>query len=1513
MTEPSATPKPRRRLVRWLKRGVMVAFVLAVVVRVTLPLWLPEALAAALRESGIHVAYEDFDLSLLGGDVEFRHVDVSLADRGELAHVEYACVDVDVSGFLFLEARVHRVELDGLDISLHRRADGSWDLPRPADVTNGDEVAEVSGGSETVEPWSLASPIQLDALRVQHARVNVRDELAGRDSVVELNLRVSDIGHPSRPALVSIQVTSPDLADAVIFEGTADSSEQRAELELEFGMRGQFGGAIAAACAEIGLWRAEQSLTAGASLRVAIDSARDRRRLDASLVVDAVHLEVDRREAVERGSVAVQATVEPERTSVSVTDCSADVDMASLVEPLRAHGIVGVVDKAALAASAGLEVRRVNDGIEMRGAVRDVALRSTEPWFELASAEFDVAIESARTTVRRVVVDGLDVPLRRGDGGDVAVLGVRSIATAAEETVGTAEAIVQPSPKSGDALCFAIDEFAIQNSRVRWLDPRIEGGEVAVGISASLLGLTWGGDAPGHAALTLAFESPNIGRIEFDGGLTSRPGPLDADAAVSVRADRLDLSSLAPVLGEDLAGWQDAAFSLAAAAGLRGVDDSFEVDARIRDVELSRGGAPVARVGGIRIGKSRFGRDLSIGEVAVGSAQWFGGEGRKLEIDATASGFAMGVPTEIGLQLACGGDRAVLDGVATVDGARVDAKLHARSDLSSTGAVASFLPPDRYLAFESAVFDASFELRADRNESGGRSVSLTARDLSLVPDAAKTPSLAVREVVVDVPRIDDELIHVREFAISGIEVESVLSDSGAEFASLGRRTGATESPSPVAVAPVPVEPAAEPSTRWPHVDVERVSVELARFALREGDGPTLAFQGSLRNDAPIVVLAEDPESIDPWNFELLLSEQAALDRLRLGLELAPWQLQPRAAVEFEADGLRGAAIQAAIPSAVAGLDLSGIDGGSLRAALEARLEVRRRSPIDLDLGRGFGVEGQLRGFEYRAVADGEVLAGVDSVFVDAPRLGGRGGQHVREITIDGVRGRIERDAEGLRVLGILIPAGQPAAPEVEQAPETVQVVEASTGGDTPTAPPAKPLRVDRFELQGVSFEFEDRSCDPVVRLPIVDASVSVTGFRKGEEKPPPTRLSVSVRCGKVELPQRTKASSALVGLLSSAGAALIGSGDKTKTEQRTALEELVVEGSIVPSQPPRGELVAEVVGFELLTVRGLAKQSGVEIGDGVLDTRVEVEFQESGHTETRTSIRFQDLVIDEPPGGPISTYLKLPAPLQSVVFVLKDEDDRISIPLDVTVDSTGGVSAGAIAGEAVTALGRVIADAIAASPFRVAGMATGLFSFGKEAPAAPASAVVEFAPGAARVPADALVSLRDLVDIALDDDELRIVLQPVLGQADLDRARTLAMPGAPDRAELVDALRQRKRGLWRDRERVASRAESLRTLGRDFETEREQLRRLDAELSDCETALDEASALLRPGAERRVERRGRRFALDLAAARADALRERLVEQFGDDLVGRIETRRPRLPEAGLTRGAIAVTLRRTAK
>ncbi len=281
-------------------------------------------------------------------------------------------------------------------------------------------------------------------------------------------------------------------------------------------------------------------------------------------------------------------------------------------------------------------------------------------------------------------------------------------------------------------------------------------------------------------------------------------------------------------------------------------------------------------------------------------------------------------------------------------------------------------------------------------------------------------------------------------------------------------------------------------------------------------------------------------------------------------------------------------------------------------------------------------------------------------------------------------------------------------------------------------------------------------------------------------------------------------------MIGAAARAVSGGDDAQVFEQRRVFDELSVQGRIVPGAAPTGWLSMDLSALELPAFAGPAARSGVSIADGTLDATARVRLEGEDGSDVSATLTFGSLSLSEPSDGPISSWLHLPAPLDSVLFLLKNDDGEHVIPLDFHVDRDG-LGGGQIAGAAAGAMGSVIGRAVASAPLRVLGTVTDLVGVtGNEAPVAPEPPVVlAFAPGDPAPPPDADTTLAALAARLLDDENLALVVEHEFGAGDAQRAETLGSPPPDDARRLAERLSARRAELLRQRDAKAAEARAL--------------------------------------------------------------------------------------------------------
>jgi len=768
-------------------------------------------------------------------------------------------------------------------------------------------------------------------------------------------------------------------------------------------------------------------------------------------------------------------------------------------------------------------------------------------------------------------------------------------------------------------------------------------------------------------------------------------------------------------------------------------------------------------------------------------------------------------------------------------------------------------------------------------------------------------AMAIDSLVLDAPHVTSERIHVREFRIAGARALTASAPDGFHASGFRVQPGVE----PPATTPnqiaTPAASAAKPKTAALHLPALRIDafdVSLDRLVWRDrrdDDGAPVVSTARLRLLEPWSTAA-DLADTPPAKFELTGAVTPLCREWRVTATIEPFELRPTIDLVVHAEGLDTTKIPAVMPRLAK--DLQGlVTDGTLAANAHARIDLRRPSPDVLPLGQPLGAELSIE--NVRLVSgDGPPLASIGHAAVEVRSFDARtGALFVRSLEVDDPQIHAERSAAGIDCCGVrFLP--QPPPPAMAEGTTTPPPAAAGPAG------PAPEFALERLRVQGLTLDFTDTTTDPVTRLPLRDGDLSVQNVStKPDAGARPIAFTFSATGGDVELERRVMRSSAIAGLLGSAVDVVAGKADQHTLEHRPLFDELRVDGQVSLHPAPKGRVRTTVRSLELPALRGLGKLGGVELADGVYDLDITADLREGAGLHLSSRSVFTWLSISEPPGGPISTYLRLPAPLDTVLFLLRNDDDEHVIPVNVEL-SPDRASGGELAGAAAEALGRIFADAIASASLRTAGALTGAVGLGASTAPLP-TANLAFAPGDAT---PSVAGLEEVLAALADDDGLEVALVHELGSADLRRAATLANPPREIVAASLARLRAERDAALAARQPVATEVTALHATGRGqaARARHAALVELDARIGDLERTIDEAVRMLAGETAREQQRRTREAALAIAERRLDAVRGAVVARLGPAAEARVVSRRPRAVEAADARegGRVVLTLRR---
>ncbi|MBL8755351.1 MAG: DUF748 domain-containing protein [Planctomycetes bacterium] len=1557
MTGPE--PRPRRRWRRWLLRGLVGLLVL----RLLLALFLPQVIAFAARFAGLDVAVRTASLSLSGLSLQADDVVVRQSgdpDARPLLAAHGLVADLSLAHLLVGDLVLVDAALTGGMFTVQRRADGTLRLPA------GWQASAPPTAAKPATPLRFEAPLSIVSLRLHDIVLQYDDEaVPDRSWSARLDVEVAEFGRRDRPGVALLRVHQPAWFDTGWVRAEARLQATQLDVTWEAAVRGvrstrlqlpepaaqwlrgarvldaTLGGTLHAATgasnapAEFsavvrGNLHADESerlvLTAAVGPGPVQDAAASwpfTFELKAPGLVERVHVEDGHVSAANGGDVRGRCEVD-------------GLSLHTLQPWLRAPGLSlppQAIDLSChLAAQGGSALRANLDDLEVRSGGELLAIGH--------AAVHGLQFDGGSLRIGRVELNHVAATLVRSAAGGIGSLGIELRPQPAAPPSATAAATL-PQVR--------IDALAVGDVTTTFRDELARPPRIVTVRLADLTGsgLACGSDGPAGTFQAELHVPDAVGALRLSG--TVQPGSRTLQTELQLTGDRITLAALRPWLAargiEPVV--RDGALTLLAGATVTMHDDGPEFSGHLANVRLRDGDdvlLSLRRVDGR--GVRPAGPTASLGEwhllepfvlvqrrderVQVAGLA-FGQAPETNDAAAPPDGVradgrrapALGPCTieRAGLRL-FDGDKAPLvvgfdlrvdapdprtatiplratvraDGIvqtATIDGTlETGTGLGFAATLQAAGlrgdGIARFLPAH----LGCTLVDGSLQARVAGMVPAGSGGATELRIDDFVLRDRDAELAAVRRLHGAFVRPDADHIRITTLRAEGVRSLWAETEAGLHGPGFVVRQMPTTSPDAGATPP----PTAGPGPQLPLVAIDDLAVELERVVFRDrrhGDGEPLVF--AARCTAP------------PWQPSATgaptpLQLRGELQLLPLVREFTftasvdPYATKPTLAAQLRARGLDPSALPRVLPAVAGRLDGT-TSAMSCTADLHATLDLGRRDGRSLPGDRPLAGQFALENVVFRDDRAGTELLRLGMVDVNARAVDLRTGLVLlRSVHVDDCTLAADTTADGFELLGVRL---RPAASTT-----------------SPAAPAADPARrgpefaIDRLHVTGLDLAYRDQTTTPPTVLPIVDGTLSVRGFTTApDDHSPMLGFALHLHGGPVPLERRVVRSSLFAGVLGAAVDAVGGAADRHELEPRPLLDELEVTGELRQRLPWRGRVQASVAGFELAALRGLAKSAGVDITDGLLDQTVRLDLHGHGGLDVATRPVFTWLSLTEPPGGPISTYLRLPAPLDSVLFLLRNDDDEHRLPLNLHFPAAG-LSPATLREAIAEAMVRLISAAVASSPTRAASVFTGALGLHGNRDL-PAPHVFGFAP------VDPLPAPYDMATIAAQlraDPTLELLLVHELGVADLERtARLVSPPTAVIEAE-VQRLRARQRELQAALLPLRETTAALYSAGRLHEARTQQrlLASRTAELGELGQTLAEMLAMLVGDTARAANRRSQEAAAELAASRLLAVRTQL--QLVDPTLptARIRTKTPRgVPTADLPEGGrVVATLRR---
>jgi Domain of Unknown Function (DUF748) len=811
-------------------------------------------------------------------------------------------------------------------------------------------------------------------------------------------------------------------------------------------------------------------------------------------------------------------------------------------------------------------------------------------------------------------------------------------------------------------------------------------------------------------------------------------------------------------------------------------------------------------------------------------------------------------------------DSLTADGTlsASYDHQALNLKIAARG--IRAGPAAAYLPPGVHVVLRDGRLHAAIALATRRNPRGGRAIDLTISDMGLLQGAEKPPLLDFTSLHVASSRLDPaaKLIALDDVTLKGCNVPIHFSSNGVVTAGLDLTSTPTAAASPRQIAPARavsssddvLKQIAAERDRLPLILLKNLDLNCNSIAVTydgpDHPAPVVISDLRVHNTSGLTWLGRDVESNPPTELDLTGQINPVADAFIVHVQAAPFLRQKTLGLDFLITGIHGAGLAAVAPSLMRGIDPSGLKFGQLSGSLTTSLRLQNVRQTDFSFAYGGKLDFSLRDLTLRADAGGPVLGGVQEIHSEGVAIGPDfSSVKSPELSIENITGHASRERDGIHFLGMTIPLPKKFSQPLAAAdPPAV---------DPPGAVPAPSnvLTVDRLLISGMNFRMEDRTVDPPFVVPIDGLDVEAQGLSNllvSRDKP--IRFSALVNSGKIPF--------------------LRPGGKSPPFEDRQLFSQVTGNGVISFSPTLKGWAKASVSGFELASLRSVAKTYDVSLGGGTFDCDLDVRFPGDGSVDSSSRLVLTDLSLTEPPNGNLSHALSLPAPLDVVIGALEDQDGSITLPLNIALRQ-GQLDSGSVAAAASTAFLSVVATSVAASPLKAANL-LGLNSSQSqfEPPL-----ILSFPAGYPDLSSDQIAALRQLRSRLLQQPSLEVTIRHELGSDDIALAAERVNPAADDATDLADSLNRRRDELLAARRTADSDVRALlaSTATNEAGGAIERLRAIDRQLADIDNALDHIYDLLRPGADRQAIRRTRQASLEIAAARLQAVRDLLLQSY----------------------------------
>lgn len=841
--------------------------------------------------------------------------------------------------------------------------------------------------------------------------------------------------------------------------------------------------------------------------------------------------------------------------------------------------------------------------------------------------------------------------------------------------------------------------------------------------------------------------------------------------------------------------------------------------------------------------------------------------------------------------------------------------LEVKAEGLQSSSVQAYFAQHSHPEWSQGQIQANMQAELQEQTDGSKQIQAAITDV-IIQDVNQT-WLTLPEAKVEISRFDPEQMQI---TVDQVHLDGVTAQlqrlPEAQLALLGWHLNPAP-PAPPAPEPnvtdtvtslntppvVPVIPSETPQS--PRLLLKNLDLGIARISWQDltlPDAEPLVLQNlHLANDRTVLFSDKLADANNPMILTLTGALSPIVESFECRAQCLPFASQQQADLTITLEGIQGAGLNRVLPQLKDTLDGGSLKQGRFFAQASLTTAMSRREFLDFDLSRPFALNLETRNLRLTEAGASTPLLGFDELHVEAPQIDlVQNRYHISRIEWTGPQARLHQTAEGLEVAGLTLKSDAQPEPasttDVNQpAPTTLKKT-----SDLPD------VAIDEILVSGLDLRYLDDTIEPQVLLPLNNFDFEWKGLcTRALTEAVPMQFNALLSSDTIPIAVDRAPSP----------------DDPNVTipvyEDLPLLQEVTATGRLTLGDKPQGWIKAGVNGLDLRAFRGLTQQSGVSIGNGILDANLDLRLKPNGKAPTSLGLVLTDLSLSESPDANLSKRLNLSAPLDVVLFAIKDPDGALRLKPRFELDRHG-LSQKQISNAIFGAVGTLVTKAFVTSPLKPATAVGGLLGIGQQEDLQFDPVTLVYEPGTLVLNPEGHQQLEEMLQKLNQHKRLSLTIRHNLGTADLTTAQRLANPSLPDRKRLIQELQQRRQTLLVERKQLLDQAEVAYGLDSPQRSQAvtEELIHLHERLGLIDQSLDNLLETLRPGSEIAEKRRTRQGAIALGQGRLLHL-EQWFAEAGIPIAGKskrintVPARFEKAPETEL--GTVTFTLLRQTK